>query len=61
MAANPAAGSTGITGPKRLSRHLGAGDALIAATAAEHNMTLASGNAKYFKAIKGLDLKIFKP
>ena len=44
-----------------LSHGLGAGDALIAATAVEHDLVLATGNAKHFKAIKGLRLKIFKP
>jgi predicted nucleic acid-binding protein len=44
-----------------LSHGLQAGDALIAATAVEHNMTLATGNAKHFRAIKGLQVKVFKP
>ena len=44
-----------------LSSNLRAGDAIIAATAVEHNMILASGNAKHFKPIKELQLKIFKP
>ena len=44
-----------------LSHGLRAGDAVIAATAAENNMTLVSGNAKHFKPIKGLKLKVFKP
>ncbi|HTC21692.1 MAG TPA: type II toxin-antitoxin system VapC family toxin [bacterium] len=44
-----------------LSHNLAPGDALIAATAVEHNLLLATGNAKHFKAIKGLELKVFKP
>ena len=44
-----------------LSHRLGAGDALIAATAVEHGLPLVTGNAKHFKAIKDLELKIFKP
>ena len=44
-----------------LSSGLNTGDAVIAATAVEHNMTLVSSNAKHFKAIKDLKLKVFKP
>ena len=44
-----------------LSHGLRAGDAVIAATAAENNMTLVSSNAKHFKPVKGLKLKVFKP
>ncbi len=44
-----------------LSHGLRAGDAIIAATAAENNMTLVSSNAKHFKPIKELKLKFFKP
>jgi predicted nucleic acid-binding protein len=44
-----------------LSSNMRAGDAIIAATAVENNLTLASGNAKHFKAVKELRLKIFKP
>ena len=44
-----------------LSSGIRAGDAIIAATATENNMSLASGNAKHFKAIKDLDLVVFKP
>ncbi len=42
-----------------LSHGLRAGDALIAATAAENNMVLCSSNAKHFKPIKDLKLKVF--
>jgi len=44
-----------------LSHGLGAGDAVIAATAAENGMILVSSNAKRFKPIKDLKLKVFKP
>jgi predicted nucleic acid-binding protein len=44
-----------------LSHHLSPGDALIAATAIHHRLPLATGNAKHFKAIKDLELKVFKP
>lgn len=44
-----------------LSSNLRSGDAIIAATAVENNMTLVSSNARHFKAIKDLKLKTFKP
>lgn len=44
-----------------LSHGLRAADAIIAATATESNLTLASSNGKHFKAIKDLNLLIFKP
>ncbi|MBW6510908.1 MAG: type II toxin-antitoxin system VapC family toxin [Desulfuromonadaceae bacterium] len=44
-----------------LSSSIGSGDALIAATAVENNMTLASSNVKHFRVIKDLQLKAFKP
>lgn len=44
-----------------LKCNLRAGDAIIAATARENNIILASGNAKHYKAIVDLQLKIFKP
>ena len=44
-----------------LSHGLRAGDALIAATATENNMTLCSSNAEHFKQIKDLKLKVFRP
>jgi len=43
-----------------LSNGLRAGDAIIAATATENNLTLLTSNAKHFKAIKDLRLKIFR-
>jgi predicted nucleic acid-binding protein len=44
-----------------LSSGLRAGDAIIAATAVENGIALVSSNSKHFKAIKDLDLKVFKP
>ena len=44
-----------------LSSGLLAGDAIIAATAVENSMGLATGNRKHFKPIKDLSLKIFRP
>jgi predicted nucleic acid-binding protein len=44
-----------------LSSGLRAGDAIVAATAVENNMPLATGNRKHFKAIKDLTLKVFVP
>jgi predicted nucleic acid-binding protein len=44
-----------------LSHGLRPGDAIIAATATENNMTLVSTNSKHFKPIKELKLKVFNP
>jgi hypothetical protein len=44
-----------------LATGLRAGDAIVAATATENNLTLSTSYAKHFKAIKDLRLKIFKP
>ncbi|NQU39149.1 MAG: type II toxin-antitoxin system VapC family toxin [Lentisphaerae bacterium] len=44
-----------------LSHGLRAGDALIAATAAESNLVLCSSNSKHFKPIRDLKLKAFNP
>ncbi len=43
-----------------LSSGMRAGDAIIAATATENGLPLCSGNVKHFKAVKDLELKIFK-
>jgi predicted nucleic acid-binding protein len=44
-----------------LSHGLQLGDALIAATALEHGLTLLTGNKKHFAKLPGLDLEAFKP
>lgn len=44
-----------------LKCNLRAGDAIIAATAKENNFTLVTANAKHFKSIVDLKLKVFKP
>ena len=44
-----------------LSHGLQAGDAIIAATAAEHGFVLCTGNAKHFNPIKDLKTMIFRP
>jgi len=44
-----------------LSAHMRAGDAIIAATAVENNLTLVSSNTKHFGVVKELQLKGFVP
>ena len=44
-----------------LSSGLRVGDAVVAASAVENNLTLVSSNSKHFKSIKDLSLKVFKP
>jgi len=44
-----------------VSSGMRAGDAIIAATATENGMPLSAGNAKHFKSVKELELKVFKP
>lgn len=44
-----------------LSNGLQLGDALIAATALEHRLTLLTGNKKHFAKLPGLELEVFKP
>jgi hypothetical protein len=44
-----------------LSSNMRAGDAIIAATAVENNMTLVSSNVKHFKVVNELHLKAFRP
>ena len=43
-----------------LSSGMRAGDAIIAATASENGMPLVTGNARHFKVVKELELKLFK-
>ena len=44
-----------------LSHRVEMADALIAATALVENLTVITGNGKYFKPIPGLNIEIFKP
>jgi predicted nucleic acid-binding protein len=44
-----------------ISSGMRAGDAIIAATATENGLPLSSGNAKHFRSVKELDLRVFKP
>lgn len=44
-----------------LSQHVQLGDALIAATALEHNLTVLTANTKHFCAIEGLNVEVFVP
>ena len=44
-----------------LSSGLRSGDAIIAATAVENNLTLTSSNLKHYRVIKDLRFKSFKP
>lgn len=36
-------------------------DALIAATAVEHGLTLCTGNDKHFRPVKDIAMKVFRP
>lgn len=44
-----------------LKSNLGIPDALIAATAIENNLTFCTANAKDYRAIAELELKVFRP
>jgi len=44
-----------------LSSGMRAGDTIVAATATENGLTLATGNARHFRPVKGLTLRIFRP
>jgi predicted nucleic acid-binding protein len=44
-----------------LSHGLQMGDALIAATGLEHQLTVLTANTKHFSAVQGLQLERFDP
>ncbi|MFZ4778523.1 MAG: type II toxin-antitoxin system VapC family toxin [Terrimicrobiaceae bacterium] len=44
-----------------MSHGLRAGDAIVAATAAENSLTLCTGNGRHFKPITDLKIRVFKP
>jgi len=44
-----------------LGRGLQMGDALIAATALQHGLSLLTGNVKHFSAVEGLSVEPFVP
>ena len=44
-----------------LAHGLRAGDAIVAATAAENNLTVCTANEKHFRPIGDLKLRLFKP
>ncbi len=44
-----------------LSQGLRAGDAIVAATAAENNLVLCTSNRKHFRPIKELKIRVFRP
>lgn len=44
-----------------LGTALGVADALIAATAVEHNDRLCTGNQRHYSPIKELEIKVFRP
>lgn len=53
--------AAGLIDALALSHSLRLADALIGATALEHNLTLLTANTKHFGAIEGLQLEAFTP
>lgn len=52
--------ATGLMEALALSHGLHAADALIDATAMEHQLSILSGNVKHFEAIEGLETEAFR-
>ena len=44
-----------------LAHHLQLADALIAATAIEHNLAIVTSNTEHFQSVKTLRIEAFKP
>lgn len=53
--------ATGLMEDLALSHGLQAADALIAATALEHGLTILTGNSKHFEAVATLAVERFDP
>ena len=56
-------GRVPLAGPEEytFSDNMRAGDAIMAATAVESSLILSSSNAKHFRCVKELELKVFRP
>ena len=53
--------ATGLMESLTLSHGLQMGDALIAATAIEHQLSVLTANVKHFGAVQGLGVEVFVP